>query len=69
MAASSCSRVIVDDSPNCVAVCKHTTSAANCPAVRDFAAADIASPTASLRSPWQAFTHAWATARSYSINP
>lgn len=50
IAASWCKRVAVDRSPNCVTVCKHITSGANCPLLRAVSAAARAIAIASDRA-------------------
>ena len=51
-------------SPNWVAVCRHSTSAANCPLAAALSAADNMTVIASLTAPWPAATHARARLRS-----
>ena len=48
-------------SPNCTAVCRHITSAANRPLAAALSAADFKMAIASLTAPWPAVTHARAT--------
>ena len=64
IASSSRSLGALVRSPNCVAVCRQITSAANCPLAEAFMAADNRMVIASLTAPWLAATHARATLRS-----
>ena len=64
IAASSRNRGPQERSPNCVAVCKHITSGANCPFDLAVSAAASETAIASLMAPCPAASHALAIAYS-----
>ena len=62
--SSSRNRGAPERSPNWVAVCRQSTSNANCPLAAALSAADNTTVIASLTAPWPAATQARATLRS-----